>query len=156
MPGKTRTLMYHSIPHCIQESDKPTHPYQAKIHNTRQKIILQGAAPINKPPGDGPSQQPKVEEEWGIQSQLEGNEHILIGAIRQGVALAVSDGSFQTQVGAAAWMIESATKENRIVGHGRIPSSAADQSAYRSELFSLWGIIHTLTQLTNKHNLQAG
>jgi len=156
MPGKTRTLMYHSIPRRIQERDKPTHLYQAKIHNTRQKIILQGAAPINKPPGDGSIQQPKVEEEWGIQSQLEGNEHILIGAIRQGVALAVSDGSFQTQVGAAAWMIESATKENRIVGHGRIPSSAADQSAYRSELFSLWGIIHTLTQLTNKHNLQAG
>jgi len=53
-------------------------------------------------------------------------------------------------------MIESTTKENRIVGHGRTPGSAADQSTYRSELFGLWGIIYTLTQLTNKHNLQAG
>jgi len=36
------------------------------------------------------------------------------------------------------------------------PGSATDQSAYRSELFGLWGIFHTLTQLTAKHNLQEG
>jgi len=87
---------------------------------------------------------------------LEGNEDILINAIRQGIALAVSDGSFQNQAGAAAWTIESETKENRIVRNGRTPGANTDQSAYRSELFGLWGIFYTLTQLTNKHKVQEG
>jgi len=70
MPGKTRALSYHSTPRSIQEQDKPTHLYRAKIHNTRQKIILQGATPINKATEDGSTQQTKVVEEWGIQTQV--------------------------------------------------------------------------------------
>jgi len=156
MPGKTRTLSYHRTPRSIQEHDKPSHLHRAQIHNTRQKIILQGAAPINTTTEDGVRQTTKVEEEWGIQTQLEGNEDILINVIWQGIALAVSNGSFQNQAGAAVWTIESATKENRMVGHGRTPGSATDQSAYRSELFGLWGIFYTLTQLTDTHKLQEG
>jgi len=156
MPGKTRTLSYHSTLRSIPEQDIPTHLHRAQIHNTGQKIILQGAAPINTTIEDGVSKTTQVEEEWGIQTRLEGNENILINAIQQGIALAVSDGSFQNQAGAAAWTIESETKENRIVGNGRTPGLNTDQSPYRSELFGLWGIFYTLTQLTDNHKLQEG
>jgi len=156
LPGKTRTLTYHSTPHLIQDSDKPTNPHHAIIHNNGQKITLKGAAPINKPQRELSTPQTNVEEEWGIQIQLEGNEEIIIEAIWHGTAIAVSDGSFQNQAGAAAWTIKSATKEHRIVEHGRTPGLAADQSAYQSKLFGLWGIVHTLTQLTDKHKLHEG
>jgi len=141
-------FLNHSNPRDIQVNDKPTNLHHAKIYNMGQQIILHRAAPVTKSSRVGTTQQPPVEDKWGIQTQLEGNKDILIKAIRQGVALAVSDGSFQTQARVAAWMIESSTKENRIVGHGRTPRSAMDQSAYQSKLFGLWGIIYTLTQLT--------
>jgi len=142
--------MYHSNPRLIQEGDKPNNPHYAKIHNNGLMIILKGAAPINRTLEEQPKT--KVEEEWGIQIKLEGQEEMVIEAIRQGIAVAVSDGSFQNQAGMAAWTIKSVTKANQIVGHGWTPGLAEDQSAYRSELFGLWGIIHTLTHLTKNTN----
>jgi len=68
MPGKTRTLSYHSTPQRIPEHDTPTYLHQAQIHNTGQKIILQGAVPINTTIEDGASKTTQVEEEWGIQT----------------------------------------------------------------------------------------
>jgi len=147
-------LMYHSNPRTIPTDEKPNHPYYAKIHKKGQVIILNGAAPITSTTEAYP--ETTVIEEWGIQIQLEGQEESVLEAIRRGVAVAVSDGSFQNQAGVAAWMIESETKANRIVGRGRTPGSAEDQSAYHSELFGLWGILHTLTLLTEKYQLHDG
>jgi len=66
MPGKT--LRYHSNLQDIQANNKPTNLHCTKIYNTGQQIILQGAAPVSKALRAGTTQQPPVEDEWGIQN----------------------------------------------------------------------------------------
>jgi len=112
--------------------------------------------PITKPQKELLPPQTRTDKEWGIQTKLDSKEETIIKAIRQGTAIAESARSFQNQEGMAAWTIESKTKAHRIVGRGRTPGLAMDQSAYQSKLFGLWGIVYTLTKLTNKHKLHNG
>jgi len=49
---------------------------------------------------------------WGIQLETHGQEQTVVEAIKQGQAVAVSNGSFQEQAGSAAWTIKSTTKQN--------------------------------------------
>jgi len=97
LPGKTRTLMYHSNPWLIQEGDKPNNPHYAKIHNNGLTIILKGAAPINRTLEDQPKT--KVEGEWGIQIKLEGQEEeTVIKAIWQGIAVELATDHSKTKL----------------------------------------------------------
>jgi len=91
-----------------------------------------------------------------IQLETHGQELILVEVIRQGKVLAVSDGSFQDQASLEAWTIESKNKQHHIWGHGQTPGAALDQNAYRSKLFGLWGILTTLQQITESHQVQQG
>jgi len=91
--------------------------------------------------------------QWGIQHNIHGSREQLAEAICQGIAIAVSNGSFQDQQGAAA--VEGYDKNNRILGKGSTPGSATDQSAYRSELFGLWGIFKALQQFCQESNIQS-
>jgi len=56
----------------------------------------------------------------------------------------------------AAWTIKGKTAENRLLGTGHTPGNLEDQSAYRSELFGLWGILASLKQLVDRHHLTQG
>jgi len=80
----------------------------------------------------------------------------VIQALSHGTAVAVSDGSFKDYAGAAAWTIEGDTAANRVVGTSLTPGNAADQSAYRSELFGLWGILASLKQMVENNNIAQG
>jgi len=51
--------------------------------------------------------------------------------------MAVSNGSYQLEAGAAAWTIEGHTSKNWIIGLGPTTGLGMDQSAYRSKLFGL-------------------
>jgi len=45
---------------------------------------------------------------------------------------------------AAAWTIKAETAGNQIMCTGYMPGVECNQSAYHSELFRLWGILHTV------------
>jgi len=77
----------------------------------------------------------------------------LIQAILSSQAIAVSNGSFRDQLGAAAWMIEGTMAEHRLLGTGHTLGNLEDQSAYQSELFGLWGILASQQQLSINHNI---
>ncbi len=93
---------------------------------------------------------------WPCEINLEGQADILEEAIKQGTAVAVSDGSYQSDHGAAAWVIESCTSAHRIRGAGQTPGYIQDQGAYCSELFGLWGILYTLKRFTDEHQIKNG
>jgi len=80
----------------------------------------------------------------------------LIQAIIDGKAVAVSDGSYKDHQGAAAWIIEGADDSVRLRGAGVTPGLPEDQSAYRSELFGLWGILDSLHAFTQAHHINTG
>jgi len=68
--------------------------------------------------------------------------------------VAVSNGSYQSDHGAAAWVIESCTSAHCIRGAGQTPGYIQDQGAYQSELFGLWGILYSLKQFTNENQIK--
>jgi hypothetical protein len=78
---------------------------------------------------------PNIAEAWG-------NQHIR----------AVSDGSFKNQHGTAAWKV---IISDSCVIHGETisPGEPTDQSAYRSELVGIYGIVATIWMLENEHKL---
>jgi hypothetical protein len=66
---------------------------------------------------------------------------------------AVSDGSFKEKFGTAAWMVF--VNNNCIIsGQCVVPGSPDDQSAYRSELTGLYGIVSTIWYLQQKFNVK--
>eukprot|EP00979_Chaetoceros_neogracilis_P010571 scaffold2501_cov164-Chaetoceros_neogracile.AAC.1 len=73
----------------------------------------------------------------------------LLQAIRDGTALAVSDGSFYplTRIGAAAWIITTPDQKEWIEGGGVLPGPPLTQDPYRSELGGLLGMAVCLSSM---------
>lgn len=82
----------------------------------------------------------------------------LIHDIRQGTAVAVSDGSYKEtiQFGTAAWRIESKDSEQFIQGTSISPGPPQLQNAYRSELVGQLAIFEELRQLSKSNSLDTG
>ncbi len=87
---------------------------------------------------------------------IEGQLDLLIMAIKDGKAVAVSDGFFKEQHGAAAWMIKGETAAVCICGAGLTSGALDDQSMHCSELFGLWGPLASLKQLCTEFHLGEG
>jgi len=62
----------------------------------------------------------QLESQWSIQHEFQGSREHLVEAICTGIAIVVSDGSFQDQQGAAAWTLEGSDKNNRPGKHPRL------------------------------------
>jgi len=98
----------------------------------------------------------KLDTEWGITITQHREMATLREVVITGQAVAVSDGSFQHQSRSAAWTIEGMTSTHHIVGMGRMPGTTSDQSAYRSKLFGLWGMLCTIWNFIADQQIQAG
>ncbi len=77
-------------------------------------------------------------------------------ALKQGRAVAVSDGSFKDGQGAAPFVIEGSTSKGRIVGVNVIPGEEDSQSPCRSELGGVAGILESLHCACVVHNVASG
>jgi hypothetical protein len=78
-------------------------------------------------------------------------------AIGLGVAYAVSDGSFKQGRGTSAFLLEgSGGAVGRILGANEIPGAEVDQSAYRSELGGISGVIATVACLCRLYDIRSG
>jgi len=153
------TAIFHQSQQLLPKRQIPTHYHKASVNKTNTKITVTGQADFgdywtNEATWDWPSQ--TLNNHWKIINQIEGNIDKLITTIKEHKAFAVSDGSYMNQMGAATWTIESAMAENRIKGSGWTLDSIDDQSAYQSELFGLWGILHTLLCITKECKIKSG
>jgi len=155
-PSQRQTLIYHQTARLIAADNKPRHLQYAKVIMTKDTITVNRAADIKQQQPLQANHQQELFYEWGIATETQGQEHIVVEAITNGYAVAVSNGSFQEQVGLAACTIESQTHHHRIRGQGRTPGTSNNQGAYRSELFGIWGILTTLQQIIKKHQIQKG
>jgi hypothetical protein len=66
---------------------------------------------------------------------------MLADAIRQGQAVAVSDGSYKDEFGTAAYVLEGENSDNRLVVVLVSPGRPEDQQSARSELAGLYGVV---------------
>jgi len=97
-------------------------------------ITLTGSGPIDaarsKPEGIDAVAHHPYGREWKWELNVTGNLQLLLEDIRNGNGYAVSDRSFQEGRGAAAWIIEGRTNQNRIVGKCFSPSSNDGHSSF--------------------------
>ena len=101
-----------------------------------------------------------VLDQWAIKEvTISDNGIALATAIRNGTAIAVSDGSYKDGRGTAAFILEISDQfqaAGRIVGVNVIPGETEDQSSYRSELGGVSGIVETARILCNIHDINSG
>jgi hypothetical protein len=77
-------------------------------------------------------------------------------AIRDGTAIAVSDGSFKDSHGTAAFILKGSLPVGRIVGVNVIPGAEESQTAYRSELGGVAGILEALHCICRANHITYG
>mgnify|MGYP003460263465 FL=1 len=77
-------------------------------------------------------------------------------AIRDGKAIAVSDGSFKLAIGTASWVLQGEDHADEVKGRCRVPGPEDWQSAYRSELCGLLGSIYFATTLAKHKGITTG
>ena len=84
----------------------------------------------------------REEEQWALKDILT-NESIteIVRNIGNGTSVAVSDGSYKDNGGTAAWIIENECGSQRMVRHVNVPGTVSDQSAYRSEIAAIYGLV---------------
>ena len=87
-----------------------------------------------------------------------GSERHIASALQQGTAIAVSDGSYSEDkgVGTASWVISTSDKKNMITAGAVSPGGRQYQSAYRSEILGLLGILEQLQVKCKKWNITSG
>jgi len=156
IPSWQRQLNFHNASWPVTEHNIPHNCWRAQIRRTQHTITITRAAPIDMKKQPMTTGNDLLKGQWGIQHEIQGSREQLAEAIHKEIAIAVSNGSFQSQQGAAAWMIEGYNKNNQILGKGSTPGLPADQSAYHSELFGLWGIFKALQQFCQEIKIQSG
>ena len=77
-------------------------------------------------------------------------------AIRRGIAVGVSDGSFKDSFGTSCWIIQEETQVGEIKCPCVVPGQGSAQSAYRSELAGMYGMITMINALCAFHNISEG
>ena len=99
-----------------------------------------------------------VDRKWSLEAMTipEDEATNLAEAIKNGTAIAVSDGSFSNEFGTASWVIEGANSHGRITGNNISPGDRLDQNAYRSELSGLYGIVLTIQAICQFHKISNG
>jgi ribonuclease HI len=103
-------------------------------------------------------------EKWAVESCNipENVDFVIAQAIRNGIAVAASDGSFDEATGIATsgYQLCSATTElqfdNSITGANQSPGEAEDQSSYRSELAGILGVLVMVQSLCTLYEIQEG
>jgi len=97
------------------------------------------------------------DKQWSMQQVTNDDDgRTLASAIMRGKAVAVSDGSFKEEFGTSAWIIQGADAAGEARGVNVVPGSPTDQSAYRSELAGLHGIVSYVNQLCEYHDITEG
>jgi len=153
-----RRMWLFNLQACsIKHNEVPRPLNRATVYAHGPAITLTGHRQID-PQAIGTENRPDqlFWDMWKYKETLEGQAEDLCEDIHQGLAVAVSDGSFQLGNGAAAWTIEGSLATNRIKGASRTPGSSNNQSAYRSKLFRLWGILYLLKCFTEAYHITQG
>jgi hypothetical protein len=98
-------------------------------------------------------------DQWAIQEiTVTDNGLAMANAIKNGTAIAVSDGSYKNGRGTAAFILEISEfdKTGRIVGVNSIPGEKEDQTSYRSEIGGVSGVVETVGIVCELHGITSG
>jgi hypothetical protein len=115
----------------------------------------EGFAPIQQ---DDPDDEGDALPWWNHPFHLLGTLATLAKSIRQGTAVAVTDGSFKDTMGTAAYVLQDCLIDPtcRIVSVNQTPGRAKDHTPYRAEIGGVLGIVLTLDKICDEHDIEEG
>lgn len=118
----------------VQTGAPPAGSSPAEVDLSDNSCRLLGSRPIKES-----RREPRSPDMTGLRP--------LMQALTVGPIIAVSDGSFKDQTGAAAWVFTTLNGDIIFESSSLVSGCPTDQSAFRSEVFGLLGIVGTLLQL---------
>jgi len=159
IPRRSRAQAFHKQGEAITEPPDWATTQVATVSEQGEKMMLTGTGIILSGP-TAPSldwvarlQASSLGTMWHLTLQHRGSMTNLQQAIGSGTALAVSDGSFQNNCGACAWIIEGANAVDRIEGTMQVPGQPGDHSSFRSEAAGIYGALLTLWHFSQDYPL---
>jgi len=155
IPHQCHRQEYHRTGQAIVEPTNMTDPEQATIYENADRILVTGHGCIVEA-GSIPTKEETFTKAWQIKMEHIGDMMKLAKSFHTGQVVAVSHGSYMHVTRAAAWMIEAKTASNWIMCTGYMPGVEHDRSTYRSELYGLWGILHTVKKFIMGMGLTKG
>ena len=144
---KYRPITITSTEHLLPTTIKLTHKYYVKDEPCQRNIINKSSDCKDN------------RTDWlYIDPYRTGSERKLATSIRNGTAIAVSDGSFSEDLGqgTASWVITTMDKKNLSTAGAIAPGPASCQSPYRSEMLGLLGILEELYYRCIEWNIRSG
>jgi len=132
IPACRQMCTFHSHPRALPTEVVPSNLEKATVYAKGTMLTITSHGPLQDSPllplhtPDDP-----FWESWNCQYWLEGNAQELQNAIRTGQAVAVSNGSFMSNAGTAAWTIEGGTAEN---WQGQLPRRLKAGHIYKTKI----------------------
>ena len=130
----------------------------------RDAIYYSGSSPVSLPPPVLPpttvierirSRPPS--QSWANRKVATDDNALYVAqAIRDGDAIAVSDGSYKQERGTAAFTIRGKTEIHPVTGVNMVPGYYADHQSYRAELSGLYGVVCTVEDICLQHKITDG
>jgi hypothetical protein len=103
---------------------------------------LRSTLPISPRSFQESVQQLPPEQAWAVEYLVDsGNIEVIAIGLAAGTVIAVADESFKNQLGTSAFTLIDENTGHRLEGANLVPGQPSDQSAYRSELAGLFGIM---------------
>jgi hypothetical protein len=163
-PGNASRAAKRKFHNRQQVDQVPQLVYQATVEIVRTTVYLTGWAPLTRQNDMVPTQLSEMihnvlhkDTRWAVEScEIIDNGHTIAEAIRNGTAVGVSDGSFKDQFGTAFWILQGKTADSEMKGPCTVPGSSDVQSAYRSELAGLYGMITMVNAICAFHKIETG
>jgi hypothetical protein len=132
---------------------------RVSIYMKNDRLVSTGDAPISAPHTTIPDFfRAFLETDKDIQWCLYGlsiqEENRLLEALKDGTAMAISDGSYKDTFGTAAWTIGNQETASIIAGKAVCPGAACDHDAYRGELAGIYSIMVIMERFCDNHNIK--
>jgi hypothetical protein len=88
--------------------------------------------------------------------QITDNGEAIAAAIKEGKALAVSDGGLKYGLGTAAFVVEGTDMQGRIRGVNEVPGPIKDGDSHRCEVSGLYAVSVLVKEICLLHKIQSG
>jgi len=93
---------------------------------------------------------------WCLHNVHIEDEELLMAAILEGSAIAISDGSYKNFFGTVSWTIGNPEVAALLSGQAVCPGAAPDMDSYRSELAGIYCIMAVVKKFCSFHHIEEG
>jgi hypothetical protein len=167
MEGGRIQRLYKRFLYAGSQNHHPPHMLRATVFTISPGRIVLSSYGLDTPPAPAPALISSLADtiaalptgsNWAVcRFDATDNGQRVTQAIRNGTAIAVSDGSsFKDSFGTSALILEASDSTDNIVAVNVVPSNPDSQSSYRSKLAGIFGQVTLVNALCKTHGITQG